>query len=441
MPRCRKLIRTHARFAVAALVAACVGLAGCEQQREQPMAVSFAIPGESEGPALSYNRDIRPILADNCFSCHGPDASGRKAELRLDRRDGSANVAGAASVLVGGASSELVARVNAASPKQVMPPPESKLTLSPEQKAMLSQWAAEGGEYEEHWSFQPVPARVAVPTVSDELWARDDIDRFVLARLEAEGLRPNPEAARERWLRRVSFDLTGLPPSIAEMDAFLADESATAHEAVVDRLLASPRFGERMAIPWLDLARYADTYGYSVDGYRAVWPWRDWLVAALNDNMPYDEFVTTLLAGDLKPSATRDDRLATAFNRLHRMNAEGGAIREEWRNEYVSDRVHTFGTAFLGLTLECARCHDHRYDPIEQRDYYALSAFFNSIDESGTTEYQRPDIIPPPSMLLPDANQEAERARLLEAIAQAEAGVAFPLVAPPYNYKDSVSEF
>ena len=423
MPQRRQFVRSLLRAAVVGLALCTLGLLGCDGLDDQPTLVSFAATDDADQPTLSYNRDIRPILSDNCFSCHGPDHSSRKADLRLDRREGNEEVDGAEIVLKGGASSELVSRINSASPKQVMPPPESKRTLSAEQKELLSRWVAQGGVYEEHWSFQPVPTRVEPPAVTDEAWVRDDIDRFVLARLEAEGIPPSPEASRERWLRRVSYDLTGLPPSISEIEAFLADRSATAYDSVVDRLLASPRFGERMAIPWLDLARYADTYGYSVDGYRAVWPWRDWLVAALNNNMPYDEFITDLLAGDLKPDATREDRLATAFNRLHRMNAEGGAIREEWRNEYVSDRVHTFGTAFLGLTLECARCHDHKFDPIEQRDYYALSAFFNNIDESGTTEYQRPDIIPPPSMLLPDADQEAERTKLLDAIASAEAKV------------------
>lgn len=410
---------------LAAVVAALPGcLVGCDARDEPPTLVSFAAPGGTTESRLSYNRDIRPILSDNCFSCHGPDATGRKADLRLDRPDASDQVMGGAWALDGGASSELARRVNAQSLKQIMPPPESKLTLSAEQKTLLTQWAAQGGEYEEHWSFEPVAAHVATPAVSDGAWVRDDIDRFVLARLERQGMTPSPEASRQRWLRRVTYDLTGLPPTAEEIDAFLADDTSDAWETVVDRLLASPRFGERMAVPWLDLARYADTYGYSVDGYRIAWPWRDWLIDALNENMPYDEFVTNLLAGDLKNEATRDERLATAFNRLHRMNAEGGALREEWRQEYVADRVQTFGTAFLGLTLECARCHDHRFDPIAQRDYYALSAFFNNIDESGTTEYQRPDIIPPPSMLLPDAAQEAERAGLIDLIDAAERHLA-----------------
>ncbi len=386
--------------------------------------------------SISYNRDVRPILADACFQCHGPDGAAREADLRLDRSEADESVDGAYAVIVPGSpdSSELISRIESTNPRHVMPPPESKLALTAAEKSILRQWISEGAVYEQHWSFEPLPRSIDLPEVEQLSWVRDAIDHFVLADLESRDLHPTREASRERWLRRVTFDLTGLPPTIEEIESFVADASTTAHERVVDRLLASPRYGERMAVPWLDLARYADTYGYSVDGMRAVWPWRDWLIGALNDNMPYDEMVTQMIAGDLLPDATRDQILATTFNRLHRMNAEGGSIREEWRNEYVADRLHTFGTAFLGLTLECARCHDHRYDPITQRNYYEMFAFFNSIDESGTTEFQRADIVPPPSLLLADAAQtdrvnalqeEVERAVQTLALRQAEAEPAF----------------
>lgn len=251
-------------------------------------------------------------------------------------------------------------------------------------------------------------------------WPRDDLDRFVLDRLEREGLRPSPEADRETWLRRESLDLTGLPPTPEETDAFLADTRAGARERQVDRLLASPRYGERMASQWLDLARYADTYGYQSDVYRAMWPWRDWVVDAFNRNLPYDRFLTWQIAGDLLPEPTREQIIATAFQRHHRQTNEGGSVEEEFRLEYVADRTNTFGTVFLGLTLECARCHDHKYDPISQEEYYGLSAFFSGIDESGLYSHFT-DAVPTPSLLLPDEEQEGAIAKAEQRIAAAEA--------------------
>ena len=269
-------------------------------------------------------------------------------------------------------------------------------------------------------------------------WPANPVDRFVLARLDREGLKPSPPASKEDWLRRVTFDLTGLPPTpVADIDAFLADDSPQAHEKVVDRLLASPRFGERMAVDWLDVARYADSFGYQADGDTNAWPWRDWVVEAFNENLPFDQFITWQLAGDLLPDATREQRFATAFNRLHRMTNEGGSIAEEWRNEYVADRVHTFGTAFLGLTLECARCHDHKYDPLTKEDYYGLGAFFNSIDEWGTYDRRRGSD-PTPTLPLPTPEQEREIAVLRQSVdekganlvrAEAAARLGLPRVA------------
>ncbi|HKI33904.1 MAG TPA: DUF1549 domain-containing protein, partial [Gemmataceae bacterium] len=325
---------------------------------------------------VDYNFQVRPLLADRCFVCHGPDEKKRKAKLRLD------DPAVARRVLAPGKpdESELVRRITTADPAERMPPRKSNLTLNNEEIDLLRRWVAEGAEYKPHWAFLPPPDVVPLPSVADGKWPAGPLDRFVLARLERDGLKPSAAASKEDWIRRATFDLTGLPPTPAEVDAFVADDAPAAFARVADRLLASPRFGERLAMDWLDAARYADSFGYQADGDSHVWPWRDWVIAALNDNLPFDRFVTWQVAGDLLPGATRPQRLATAFCRLHRMTNEGGSIPEEWRNEYVSDRVQTLGTAFLGLTLECTRCHDHKYDPFTMKDYYGLGAFFNSID-------------------------------------------------------------
>jgi hypothetical protein len=372
----------------------------------------------AEAATLRYNRDIRPILSDRCFKCHGPDSGSRKAKLRLDdpasaygpRKDPKehAIVAGKPE------QSVLVRRIFATDPDDMMPPPAAHLTLADAEKKTLRQWIAEGAKYEPHWAFIPPPATIPVPEVKDKRWPRNEIDRFILARLEKERIKPSTEAERTRWLRRVTYDLNGLPPAPEEVDEFLADQSATAYEKVVDRLLGSKRFGERMAVPWLDAARYADSYGYQSDQLCPTWPYRDWVVDAFNQNMPYDRFLTEQLAGDLLPNATREQRLATAFNRLHRQTNEGGSVEEEWRIEYVSDRVQTFSSVFLGLTFECARCHDHKFDPMTQRDYYSLSAFFNSIDEYGT--YDTTTHVPTPSILLPTSEQEKTLAETEKAL-------------------------
>jgi hypothetical protein len=368
---------------------------------------------------LQYNRDIRPILSDRCFKCHGPDKGSRKAKLRLDqpesafgpRKDPSEHA------IVPGQpeQSVMVRRIFSKDPDDIMPPPASYLTLTGAEKETLRSWIAQGAKYEPHWAFAPLPAEVAVPAVNDQNWPRNEIDHFIAARLEKAGLRPSTAASKTRWLRRVTYDLNGLPPTPAEVDAFLADKSATAYDTVVDRLLASPRFGERMAAPWLDAARYADSYGYQNDALCPTWPYRDWVVDAFNRNLPYNEFLTEQLAGDLLPHATRDQRLATAFNRLHRQTAEGGSIESEWRAEYVADRVNTFSYACLALTFECARCHDHKFDAISQRDYYSLSAFFDSIDDYGL--YNDAAHVPTPSLLLPNPAQEKAMAATAEALA------------------------
>ena len=367
---------------------------------------------------VRFDLDVRPILSDACFACHGPDEAAGKADLRLDREDGVARVVEGGSP----ATSEMYRRVSASDPRDRMPPPQAQRSLTDVEIATLRQWIEEGARHQRHWSLEPAPTPDAPPVARAD-WPGNDLDRFILARLEAEGLGPSPEAPRARLIRRLSFDLTGLPPTPAEIDAYVADAEDGAYGRVVDRLLASPRFGEHMAASWLDLARYADTYGYQSDVYRDMSPWRDWVVRAYNDNLPYNEFLTWQLAGDLLPEPTRDQRLATAFNRNHRQTNEGGSVEEEFRVDYVADRVDTLGTAFLGLTVKCARCHDHKYDPITQRDYYSLFAFFNGIDESGLYSHFT-NAVPAPSLLMPDGDTEARLDELQAVVDEREADLA-----------------
>jgi hypothetical protein len=354
---------------------------------------------------VDFDRQIRPILSDKCYRCHGPDAASREADMRLDRSDGVPE-----HVIVRGKpeESELVARITSNDDDERMPPPDSHLTLSADEKALLAEWIKEGAEFAEHWSFRPLPAHVDVPTVADRAWAHNAIDRFILARLEKERLVPSPPADPLRIVRRATLDVTGLPPTPEQIRAFEEAAAAgvdAAYEQTVDRLLASPAYGEHMSVAWLDAARYADSYGYQSDQLNTQWPYRDWVVRAFNSNLSYDRFLTWQLAGDLLNDPTTDQALATAFNRLHRLTNEGGSIAEECLVANASDRVETFGTALLGLTVECARCHDHKYDPITTRDYYSLSAFFNSIDENGM--YDHATKVPAPSLLLPTAEQQA----------------------------------
>jgi hypothetical protein len=369
-------------------------------------------------PPVSYGRDISPILSDKCYRCHGPDSGSRKAELRLDTREGLTS-----KVVVAGRpdKSELVTRIFSEDDDERMPPPDSKLSLTPEQKDVLRRWIAEGAKVTEHWSFQPLPDKIPIQAVRDESWPRQPLDRFILARLEAEKISPSKRADPLRLLRRATLDLTGLPPTAEECRRFekaAVNNFDTAYAQAVDKLLASPAYGEHMAVAWLDAARYADSYGYQSDQLNTQWPYRDWVVRAFNANLPYNQFLTDQLAGDLLEHPTRDQILATAFNRLHRLTAEGGSIAEEWMSENASDRVHTFGTAILGLTVECARCHDHKYDPISSRDYYSLSAFFNSIDENGM--YDRYEKVPSPSLLLPTREQEAQLAKARTNVGECE---------------------
>ncbi len=339
------------------------------------------------GSEISYNFDVRPILADKCYACHGPDANKRKAGLRLDIRDEAYKALKDnpnAHALVPGDPfhSELYLRVSSKDTSEMMPPPSSNLSLTPDQINTLKQWISQGAKYEKHWAFA-VPKQSPLPDVNNKKWSRNEIDYFILNKLEQKGLEPNEEADRERLLKRICLDITGLPPSIELMDKFLNDTSSRAYEKTVDELLKSPAYGEKMAVHWMDLSRYADSHGYQDDNYRSQWPWRDWVIHAFNENMPYDQFVTWQLAGDLLSNPTKEQLLATGFNRNHKITEEGGAIDEEYRVEYVTDRTNTFGRAFIGVTLECAHCHDHKYDPFSQREYYQMFAFFNNVQERG----------------------------------------------------------
>jgi hypothetical protein len=394
------------------------------------LAVSLLLSAVTLRAAVDFNRDVRPLISDRCFACHGPDDNKREAGLRLDTFDGAtATLKSGARAIVPGKpdESELLRRIHSTDPDDLMPPAKLNRPLTDADRAVLRQWIAEGAGYTKHWAYVPVKAHTP-PPVQNAAWPRDDLDRFVLAKLVQEKLSPAPEAERAAWLRRVSFVLTGLPPSPEQIAAFAADASPDAFEKQVDALLAAPRYGERMALDWLDVARFADTYGYQSDNNCFVWPWRDWVIRAFNDNLPYDKFLTWQIAGDLLPNATQEQKLATMFNRLHRQTQEGGSIEEEFRQEYVSDRVHTAGTAFLGLTMECAKCHDHKYDPLPMTDYYSLCAMFGSIDECGLYPYSLSTTAPEPSMRLADPQQEQEiakrRAALTAAVAAAKTTAA-----------------
>ncbi|MCB1090665.1 MAG: DUF1549 domain-containing protein, partial [Verrucomicrobiae bacterium] len=371
---------------------------------------------------LLFNRDIRPILSNACFQCHGPDQKERKGGFRLDLKE-DAYTAGKSGMtpLVPGKpdESELFVRVMLhADDPDVMPPPESGKSLTEVQKQTLKKWVEQGAEYQGHWAFI-TPDRPEVPVTEG---APNAIDAFLLNRLKAEELGMQPEADKATLLRRVSLDLTGLPPTLAEQDAFEKDASPAAYEKLVDRLLASPHFGERMALEWLDFARYADSNGFQSDGSRQMWLWRDWLIQAYNRNLPFDQFTVEQLAGDLLPNATQDQIIATGFNRNHRLNGEGGRIVEEWFVETVIDRVETTGMTWMALTLNCCRCHDHKYDPISQKEFYQLFAFFNSNDESGVLGPEgKNGVNTPPLLRVPDETQKAELAKLDQAIVEAEA--------------------
>ena len=337
---------------------------------------------------VSYNFHIRPILSDKCFKCHGPDANKRKAFLRLDIADSAyaplKETKGAFAIIPGKPEeSEVYLRVSSKDSSYLMPSPEGHLgALSEHEIALVKKWIQQGAKYETHWAFTP-PKKQTVPGIDNKGWAKNEIDYFIKSKLDEKGLTPNEEADPERLLKRASLDITGLPPSIEMMDKLLNDKSRNSYEKIVDELLSTPQYGEKMAVHWLDVARYADSYGYQDDNIRTQWPWRDWVIHAFNKNMPYDQFLTWQIAGDMLPNATPEQILATGFFRNHKYTEEGGVIPEEYRIEYLVDKTKTFGKGIQGITIECAQCHDHKYDPFMQKDYYSLLAFFNNTKEKG----------------------------------------------------------
>lgn len=394
-------MRTHLCilcFAILSLLLSC--------SPELPEDVEVAMKDLPE--KLDYNQHVKPILSDKCFACHGPDKAKQKAGLRLDHAEAAfaslPENPGKVAIKPGNLSnSEFFHRIISTDPEYVMPTTNSHLSLSAKEKAVLIKWIEDGAEYKPHWAFVK-PEKHEVPEVKKADWTVNPIDHFILKKLEEEKLVPSPQADKEILLRRLSLDLTGLAPTLAETDAFVKDQSPNAYEKQVDRLLASPHYGEKMAVDWLDLARFADSHGYTVDRLRDMSPYRDWVIGAFNKNMHYDQFIHWQLAGDLMPKPTKDMIIATAFNRNHQQNMEGGVIEEEFQAEYVVDRTNTFGDAFLGLSVACAKCHDHKYDPISQKNYYELFSFFNNIKEAGQISWN--DAVPTPTLMLPTAEQE-----------------------------------
>lgn len=387
------------------IAAACSCLYACSPDLPEDVAIAYkALPEK-----LDYNKDVKPVLSDKCFACHGPDKAKQKAGLRLDipasafgeLPESPGKVAIDPGNLQG---SELFHRILSLDPEYMMPSPNSHLRLNAREKAILVKWIRKGAAYKPHWAYVK-PELFKIPAVSKDAVINNPVDNFIVKRLEEEGLQASAEAPKELLLRRLSLDLTGLPPTLQEIDAFLKDDSPKAYEKLVDRLLSSPHYGEKMAVDWLDVARFADSHGYTVDRLRDMSPYRDWVIKAFNNNLPYDQFIQWQLAGDLMPHPTREMLIATAFNRNHPQNMEGGIIEEEFQSEYVVDRTNTFGEAFLAVSVGCAKCHDHKYDPVPQKSYYELFSFFNNVKEAGQISWD--DALPTPSLMLPDKEKEA----------------------------------
>ena len=397
-------------------------VAACRAVRLAPLAcLAIAVPvahAAAPSDTVEFNRDIRPIFSDRCYTCHGPDQANRKSKLRLDSEAAAkADLSGHFAIVAGDpAKSELIRRVTAAEGLRMPPAWAGAARLSEREVSLLTRWVEQGAVWQKHWSFTP-PVRRELPAVNDPSWPKNAIDYFVLSRLDREALKPSPEADRRTLIRRLTLDLTGLPPTPAEVEAFAQDTSTDAYEKVVDRLLASPHYGERMAMRWLDNARYADTNGYQTDGERSMWRWRDWVIDAFNSNMSFDRFTVEQIAGDMLPGATPRQILATGFNRNHRGNGEGGIIPEEYAVEYVVDRVETTSAVWLGVTLGCARCHNHKYDPFTQKEFYQVFAYFNNVPERGKAfKYGNS----PPTIAAPTAEQESRLKALDQKIADAQ---------------------
>lgn len=387
------------------IAAACSCLYACSPDLPEDVAIAYKTLPEK----LDYNKDVKPVLSDKCFACHGPDKAKQKAGLRLDipasafgeLPESPGKVAIDPGNLQG---SELFHRILSSDPEYMMPSPNSHLRLNAREKAILIKWIRKGAAYKPHWAFVK-PELFKIPAVSKDAVINNPVDNFIVKRLEDEGLQASAEAPKELLLRRLSLDLTGLPPTLQEIDAFLKDNSPKAYEKQVDRLLRSPHYGEKMAVDWLDVARFADSHGYTVDRLRDMSPYRDWVIKAFNNNLPYDQFIQWQLAGDLMPQPTREMLIATAFNRNHPQNMEGGIIEEEFQSEYVVDRTNTFGEAFLAVSVGCAKCHDHKYDPVPQKSYYELFSFFNNVKEAGQISWD--DALPTPTLMLPEKEKEA----------------------------------
>lgn len=405
-------------------------------------ACSPALPEDVEAvyatlPArIDFNADVKPILSDKCFACHGPDKGSLKAGLRLDLAEAAyaemPETPGKKAIVPGSlAKSEVFHRILSTDPSYIMPEPESHLTLSAYEKAVLIKWMKEGAEYKPHWAFIK-PEKPKVPTVKQKNGLINPIDNFIVQKLEQKKWQLSPEANREILLRRLSLDLTGLPPTLEEIDAFLNDSSPDAYEKQVDRLMASPHYGEKIAVDWLDVARFADSHGYTVDRIRDMSPWRDWVIKAFNTNLPYSDFITWQLAGDMLPNPTREQLIATAFNRNHQQNGEGGIVEEEFKVEYVSDRANTTAEAFMAMTASCAKCHDHKYDPISQKEYFQLYSFFNNIKEAGQISWD--DAMPVPTLVLTTTEQDQIIAALKSDAAKKEATLAQSKQAQDENF-------
>ena len=373
---------------------------GCVENR--PMVIVENI--DKLPDKMDFNFHVKPILSDKCFACHGPDSKKRKANLRLDINENTATKSNEKTLTINDIKSSLIKRLTSDDPEIRMPPPDFHLSLTEKEIATIIKWVDQGAKYQNHWSFLPLIDK-PLPKLDKSEQLRNEIDYFIQKKLERNGFKQASKASPENLIRRLSFTLKGLPPELKEVDKFISNHSYKAYESLIDQYLNSPRYGELMANIWMDVARYADSDGYLDDKHRDFSPWRDWVIKAFNENMPYDQFVTNQLAGDLIKNANQESIKATAFNRLHKKNSEAGIIFEEYRSEYVADRTITFGSAFLGMTLECARCHDHKYDPISQKNFYELSSFFNNTFEMGSAVYG-PGQIPGPSLLLTNQKEQ-----------------------------------